>query len=153
MTLEYHLIPFPVSPPLVHLCVSSVVLSRTPAVAAKRRQRANAIPEETGAPRHLCHSVFGFFFSFSRYSSSSSSAPSSTTTVQSCSNSSPSLDALHWAPAAFQALAALETGAGWTNTSCVVCGGTGDGNLAGTVSCYWFIVLQTSKKYIYVIII
>lgn len=65
MILECDLVPVPVSPPLVHLCFSSVILSRTPAVAAERRQGADAVPEQTGAPRHLCHSVFGLFFSFS----------------------------------------------------------------------------------------
>lgn len=115
-------------------------------MAAKRRQGANAVPEERGTPWHLCHSVFGLFFSFSRASSSS-------TTVQSCSDSSPSLDALLWAPAAFQALAALGTGAGRADAGGVVCGGTGDGNLACTVSsCHWLVVLQTSKKYIYIYI-
>lgn len=150
MTIGYNLVPFSVSPPLVHLCVSSVVLSRTPAVAAKRRHGADAIPEETGAPWHLCNSVFGLFFSFSHYPSQSTTI----TTVQSCTDSSSSLNALNWAPAAFQALAAVKTGAGWANTGCVICGGTGDGNLAGAVSsCYWLIALQTSKKYIYVIIV
>lgn len=132
MTIEFNLVPFSDSPPLVHLCVSSVVLSRTPAVAAKRRQGADAIPKETWTPWHLCNSIFGLFFSFSHNPSSPT-----TTTVQSCTDSSSGLNALHWAPAAFQALAALETGAGRTNTGCVVCGGTGDGNLAGAISsCY-----------------
>ncbi len=109
-------------------------------MAAQRRQGADAVPEERGASRHLRHSVFGLFFSFT-----SSSSACSTTTVRSCSDSSPSLDALLWAPAAFQALTALKTGARWTNTGCVVRGGAGDGHLAGTVSYYGFIVLQTSK--------
>lgn len=135
---------FTTSPPLVHLCVSSVVLSRTPAVAAERRQRTVAVPQEAGALRHLRHSVFGLFFSFSASASTTAAA-----TVQSCSDSSPNLDALHWAPDAFQALAALEAGAGWTDAGCVVRGGTGDRDLAGAVSSgYWFIVLQT-RMYIH----
>lgn len=112
-------------------------------MAAKRRQGADTVPEEAGAPWHLCHSVFGLFFSFTRCSSSSS------TTVRSCSDSSPSLDTFLWAPATFRALAPLRTGASRTNTGSVVCGGAGDGNLAGAVSSsHWFIILKTSKKYI-----
>lgn len=107
-------------------------------MAAKRRKGADAVPEETRAPRHLCHSVFGLFFSFSGSSSS--------TTVKSCSDSRPSLEALFWGPAAAQSLAALRAGAGWADAGGVVCGGAGHRNLAGTVSsCHWFIVLKTYK--------
>lgn len=113
-------------------------------MAAKRRQGADAVPEETGAPRHLCHSVFGLFFGFSR----------SSTTCTVCSDGSPSLDALLWAPTAAQALAVLGTGAGWADAGGVVCGGAGDGNLTGTVSsCHWFIILQTSQNIFIVIIL
>ena len=118
-------------------------------MAAKRRQGADAVPEEAGAPWDLSHSVFGLFFSFSRSSSpsTSTSSSSSTTTVRSYSDRSPGLDALLRAPAAFQALAALGTGAGRADAGGVVRGGTGDGNLAGAVSpCHRVIILQTLKQ-------
>lgn len=122
--------PSGVLPSLVHLCVSPVVFSRAPAVAAKRWEWADAASEKRGAPRHLCHPIFGFFC----FSSSS------TITAWSYNTRSPSL---HWAPAAFQPLAAVKAGAGWTYAGSVVCGGTWHGNLAGAVSscCYWLIVL------------
>lgn len=106
-------------------------------MAAKRRKRADAVPEERAAPRHLCHSVFGFFC----FSSSSSSWSSG--------NRGPSLDALHWAPATFQPLAALEAGAGWTHAGGVICGGAGDGDLAGAVSScrHRSITLQTPNTH------
>lgn len=148
MAFESNLFPSTFSPPLIHLCVPPVVLSWTPAVATKRRQGALRVSEECGPPWYLCHSVFGLLFSFS----SSTTSTTTTTTVKSCIGSSPSLDTLQWAPTAFQALASLKTGAGWTNTGCVVRGGTGDGNLTGTVSsCYTFIVLQTFEKYIWLL--
>lgn len=108
-------------------------------MAAKRRQGADAASEERGASRHLRQSIFGFL----RFSSAAAATP------RPCDNRSPSLDALHWAPAGFQSLAALKAGAGWTNTGRVVCGGTRDGDLAGAVSscCYRFIVLWTSNTY------
>lgn len=126
--------PSGVLPSLVHLCVGPVVFSRAPAVAAKRWEWADAASEERGAPRHLCHSIFSFFCFAS---------PTSTITPWSCNNRSPSLDALYWAPAAFQSLAAVKAGAGRANAGGVVCGGTWDRNLAGAVpSCrYRFIVL------------
>lgn len=128
------------SPSLVHLSAPPAVFARTPAVAAKRRERADAASEERGASRHLRQSVFGFL----RFSSSSTSSP------RACGSRSPSLDALHWAPAAFQPLAALEAGAGGTDAGRVVCGGTGDGDLAGAVSSarYRLILLWTANTYI-----
>lgn len=150
MAFESNLFPSTFSPPLIHLWVSTVVLSWTPAVATKRRQGALCVSEECGPPWYLCHSVFGLLFSFS--SSTASTTTTTTTTVKACIDSNPSLDALHWAPTTFQALASLKTGAGWTNTGCVVRGGTGDWNLTGTVSSsYTFIVLETFEKYIWLL--
>lgn len=127
-----------ISPPLVHLCFSSVVLSWTPAVATKGRQRADAVLEDTGPLRHLGHSVFCLLFSVC------CSSPSAATPVQACSGCYPSLDALFWAPAAAQALAALWTGTGRANAGRVVRGGARDRHLAGTVSsCHRLISLQT----------
>lgn len=129
--------PSGVLPSLVHLCVSPVVFSRAPAMAAKRWQWADAASEKRGAPRHLCHPIFGFFC----FSSSSTS----NITAWSYNTRSPSL---HWAPAAFQPLAAVKAGAGWTYAGSVVCGGTWHGNLAGAVSscCYWLVMLLRSTK-------
>lgn len=113
-------------------------------MAAERREGAAAVAQQAGALRHLRHSVFGLFFSFS---SSSSASTSTSTAVRSGSDGSPNPVALHWAPDAFQALAALETGAGWADAGCVVGGGAGDGDLAGAVSsCHWFIVLQRKRS-------
>lgn len=126
--------PLVVLPPLVHLCVPTVVLARTPAVAAKRREGAVAVPQQAGALWHLWNSVFGLFFSLST---------SASTAVRSRSDGSPNPVALHWAPDAFQALAALETGAGRADAGCVIRGGAWDGDLTQAVSsCHWFIVLQ-----------
>lgn len=126
--------PLVVLPPLVHLCVPTVVLARAPAMAAKRREGAVAVPQQAGALRHLRHSVLGLFLSLST---------SASTAVRSGSDGSPDPVALHWAPDAFQALAAFETGAGRADAGCVVRGGAGDGDLTRAVaSCYWFIVLQ-----------
>lgn len=119
-------------PSLVHLCVSPVVFSRAPAMAAKRWEWSDAASEKWGAPRHLCHPIFGFFC----FSSSTSNI-----TAWSYNTRSPNL---HWAPAAFQPLAAVKAGAGWTYAGGVVCGGTWHGNLAGAVSsccCYRLVML------------
>lgn len=128
--------PHRASPPLVHLWVPPVVFPRTPAVAAQRRQRADAASEERVPSRHLRQSIFGFL--------RLSSPP-----PRGCDERSPSLDALHWAPAAFQALAALEAGAGGANAGRVVGGRAGDGDLAGAVSscCYRFILLGTANTF------
>lgn len=130
-----------VLPPLVHLCVPALVLPGAPAVAAQRRERAPAAPQQAGALRHLRHLVLGLVLGVS--------ASTPTAAVRSRSDGTADLVALHRAPDAFQALAALEAGAGGADAGGVVGGGAGDGDgdLAGAVasSRHWFIDLRGTR--------